>query len=72
MFDITFADVIRGTIMYLLIRGVIWLIMKFIYNTERSIAILSHYTQRAEGKGHDTKSVLYCQDGHCLIFQNNV
>lgn len=72
MFGITTSDVIKGILMYFIIRGIIWLIMRVLYRTERTIAILAHYQQRAEGQGHDPKDILLCNDGHCLVLQNSV
>lgn len=45
-------------------KGKVW-----INKNERNIAIWAHYQARAGNKGHDTDSVLDCDDQRCMVFK---
>lgn len=46
-------------------KGKIW-----INKNERNIAIWTHYNAKAAGHGHDTDSVLDCDDQRCIVFKS--
>lgn len=46
-------------------KGKVW-----INKNERTIAIWRHYDSRAKHAGHDSESVLDCDDQRCIVFKS--
>jgi hypothetical protein len=69
---ITPIEIIYGTISYLIIHGIVWVLRKVfgygLQKTERALAIRHHYKQRALKKSHFADSGLVCKDGRCELF----
>lgn len=42
---------------------------RWVAQTERGTAIWIHYLDRAEGKGHNSNSVMDCYEGKCMLFK---
>lgn len=69
--DILISQVLLGFISYMILRE--WLFPKvrdwMLGETkifQRKAAILLHYRLRAQGAGHDNKSVVACEQGRCI------
>lgn len=65
-----------GVIGYIIKKWIaIWLMKvgkNWVNQTERNVAIWTHYSHKARGEGHTTESVLDCDDQRCRIFTTYV
>ena len=68
---ITPAEIVGGTISYIIIHGIVFILKKLWeygeHKTERVLAIRHHYHRRALKKGHSATSVLDCSEGKCSL-----
>lgn len=70
-FIITPAEIAGGTVSYLIIHGIVYVLKKLfslgLHKTERALAIRHHYHQKALKKGHNEQDILLCSDGMCSL-----
>jgi hypothetical protein len=68
MFSLTIAKVADALVLYAVIHLLTWAGAKAFVRTERTIAIRTHYRDKAKGLGHAAKSVIDCVEGDCKLF----
>jgi hypothetical protein len=63
-----FIKVIEATVMYGIVHLNWWVLKKLFTRTERQVAILQHYTNRARKHGHQAEKPTTCSEGLCALF----
>jgi uncharacterized protein (DUF1015 family) len=59
------TSIIEGTIAYIGIHGLVYLLKQLVNSTERTVAIWTHHQKRAAGVGHTAPTVLGCSEEKC-------
>ncbi len=65
--DITLPKVISGVLMYLIIHAILGVGRRVLKDTERKLAIRTHYQDKTSGWGHNHRSIFRCTDGKCAL-----